>query len=370
MIRCHKKGNGQPFKMIIKHLTKLFPLALLALLLTACGSAVAAGSWPGILVDEESSTVYVAFNQAVYALQIENGTQRWKFPAENQQNFTTFAPPQLAGDGQLLISGYDQTLYSLNPANGNSNWTFAGATNRYIGSPLIAVGNIYAPNSDNRLYALDANGELQWTFASKQPLWSQPILVDETLVISSMDHNVYGLDPETGEEIWKLEAGGAMVSSPTPGEDGMIYVGTLKQQVLAIDGASGRVEWDYDVPGWVWGSPTYSDGQLFVGDLEGTVVALDAATGRELWSVDTEGAITGEPLVFKDHVYLVNENGQVISLTLDGTIQWTQNIEASLYGSPVAAGDLILIGVGTSDSLVVALDENGNTVWTFVPASQ
>jgi outer membrane protein assembly factor BamB len=217
---------------------------------------------------------------------------------------------------------------------------------------------------------LDANGALQWSFASEQPLWSQPILVGETLVVSSMDHKVYGINSSSGDEIWSLDAGGALVSNPTLGEDGMIYVGTLDKQVLAIDPSRGRTVWSYDAPGWVWGSPTYFDGQLFAADLEGTVIALDAATGRELWSVDTEGAITGGPLVLNEHLYVVNENGQVISLTLDGTIQWTKTIEAALYGSPVAAGDLVLVGVGTAEALVVAMDENGDTVWTFVPASQ
>jgi outer membrane protein assembly factor BamB len=85
--------------------------------------------------------------------------------------------------------------------------------------------------------------------------------------------------------------------------------------------------------------------------------------------VDTEGAITGAPLVVDDHIYVINENGQVISFTLDGTIQWTKNIEAALYGSPIAAGDLILIGVGTADSVVTAFDQNGDTAWTFIPAA-
>src|SRR3989304_1194823 len=155
--------------MTIKRFKKITPLLLLALLLTGGGSGVGAVSWPGITVDEESGTAYVAYNQAVFALQIDNGAQRWVFPAERQANFTTFAPPQLTEDGQLLIAGYDQTLYSLNPANGNSNWTFAGATNRYIGSPLMAVGAIFAPNSDNRLSALNPNGELLGTSAAKQP---------------------------------------------------------------------------------------------------------------------------------------------------------------------------------------------------------
>jgi len=194
-------------------------------------------------------------------------------------------------------------------------------------------------------------------------------LVGNVLVVSSMDHKVYALDPQNGKEIWSVDAGGAIVSSPSVSEDGFVFVGTLNQQVLAIDAANGRVAWTYDAPGWVWGSPAYADGQLYLGDLEGTVIALDAVSGRELWSVDTEGSVTGAPLVVNEHIYVINENGQVISFDLDGTIQWTKNIEAALYGSPIAAGDLILIGVGTTASVVTAMDQNGDTVWTFVPAT-
>jgi outer membrane protein assembly factor BamB len=355
--------------MTIQRITRLVPFILLALLLTACGSGVGAVSWPGITVDEEGETAYVAFNQAVYALQVANGAQRWKFPAEPQASFTTFAIPTMTTDRQLLVSGYDNKLYSLNPENGNSSWSFEGAANRYIGNPLVNGETIYAPNSDNKLYTLNTDGSLQWTFSSQQPIWSQPVLTnDNVLVVASMDHNIYGVDPLNGEELWSLDTGGALVSTPTLGEDEIIYIGTLNHQVLAINGASGRVVWTYDAPGWVWGSPTLFDDQLFIGDLEGTVIALDSISGSQLWSVDTEGAITGGPLVKDDHIYVANENGQVISFTLDGTIQWTQNLEAPLYGSPVAAGDLILIGVGSADALVTALDSNGDAVWTFVPA--
>jgi outer membrane protein assembly factor BamB len=353
--------------MTMKRFTRILPIILVSLLLSACGSSVPAGSWPGISIDEQNGNAYVAFGQEVYALQLDNGAERWHYPAERKASFSTFAAPQLTEDGQLLVAGYDQTVYSLDPANGNSNWTFAGATNRYIGNPLVTANGSFAPNSDGKLYALDANGSLLWTFAAEQPLWSQPVMVGDVLVVSSMDHNVYGLNAQTGEEIWTLAAGGAIVSSPGVGEDGTVYIGTLNKKVLAINAANGREVWSFEAPGWVWGSPAYFDGQLYIGDLDGTVISLDASTGRETWSVDTEGAITGAPLVVDDHLYVVNENGQVISFALDGTIQWTKNIEAALYGSPIAAGDLILIGVGTADSVVTAFNQNGDTAWTFVP---
>ncbi len=83
--------------------------------------------------------------------------------------------------------------------------------------------------------------------------------------------------------------------------------------------------------------------------------------------MQTDGAVTGSPLVANEHVYIGTENGQVLSVDLDGRIQWTQSVAGQVYSSPAAAGELILIGLVESDALLIALDTNGNTVWSFIP---
>ncbi|MGH2581640.1 MAG: PQQ-binding-like beta-propeller repeat protein [Anaerolineales bacterium] len=347
---------------------KLFVFAGLAIavLLTGCGS-VQAAAWPGITVDEENNSIYVSYNQFLYALQLDDGSERWRFQPERANNFAVFAPVQVTDAGELLVGAYNNSLYSLDPDDAGINWTFSGAANRFVGAPIIAGGNIFAPNSDHILYALDSEGDLQWTFGARQPLWSQPATDGTRVYVPSMDHHLYALDAASGDLIWGEDLGGTMVGSPALSEEGTLFIGTLNDEIVALDAVSGSVLWRFATDGWVWASPALTNGTVYAADLEGTVYALDAARGSEHWRVDTESAITGAPLVLNGNIYVINEGGEVISLTADGRIQWTQTFEVELYGPPVAAGDLILVGVANSESVLMALDTNGATVWTFAP---
>lgn len=346
-------------------LFSLLAIGFLALLATACGS-VGPASWPGVTVDEGSGTVFVADNFRVYALDLGNGSENWRYPAKQDNNFTVFSAPELSGDGQLLFGSYNHIFYSLDPASGSLNWSFEGATNRYVASPLADADAIYAPNADGLMYSLTSSGQLNWTFATEQPLWSQPVSDGTVLYLNSLDHNMYAIDAVSGDQLWSLDLGGTLVSSPTY-VDGILYVGTLNSEVIAVNAASGRVAWRVNTDGWVWASPTFNQDQILVTDLEGQVYALDAASGQELWKVGTEGAITGSALVANDHIYVANENGRVLSISLDGNIEWTKTFDAKLYGPVVPTQDLLLVSQAGTTTLLMALDPNGDLVWTFEP---
>ncbi|HEY4718788.1 MAG TPA: PQQ-binding-like beta-propeller repeat protein [Anaerolineales bacterium] len=353
-----------------KHLLTLVPLLALGFLLSACGSAVAAGSWPGISYDDARGLVYVANNQAVHALQVENGLERWQFPAEPQGGFTTHATPELTEDGQLLIGGYDNILYSLNPDSGAQNWTFTGASNRYIGSPLAVAGIIFAPNADQRLYVLEHTGSLLRTFTTKDPQWSQPAGDGSTVYLAAMDEVLYAMDAQSGEELWSLQLEGAMVGSPVLGADGILYVGTFDKTLFAIDTATHREVWRFATQGWVWGSPALIEDQLYLGDLDGFFYALDAASGEELWRLDTGGAITGTPALYNENLIIGNEAGRLFSISLDGRsreLPLPEAFQGPLYGSPVVAGEFLLIGLTGNESALIALDADNTVVWNFIP---
>src|SRR5574341_2699026 len=75
-----------------KHFFILFTLLFLSLSLSACagGAATAASSWPGLTVDGE--TAYLAYNQHVYAINVADGKEKWRFPPEASNKRTTFIP--------------------------------------------------------------------------------------------------------------------------------------------------------------------------------------------------------------------------------------------------------------------------------------
>lgn len=347
----------------------------IAIALSACtGAANTATSWPGLAVDDQYA--YVAYNTRIYAVDLTNGNEKWRFPAEADNSITFYADPELTADGQVIVGSYDYNLYSLNSENGVQNWVFSDAVNRYIASSLADNGSIFAPAADENLYSLDLEGKLQWKFTTEGESWAKPITDEDCgcLFLSSMDHSIYAINPQDGTEKWHSEKlGGAVVGTPAYNNDGVLYVGTFGGKLYALSAENGAVIWEFTTQdeGWIWSGPTISDGVLYFGDLNGYFYAVDAKNGTQNWQLPPEqlnGEIVGSPLVIDQDIYITSEEGILFKLDTSGRIQWSQPIGGNIYTAPVAAGDLILVAPIQIDELLVAVNQDGVRQWTFIPA--
>ncbi len=362
----------------MRHKQLLLILGLIAIGVTfsACsGSATTATSWPGLTVDDNFA--YVAYNTQVYAVDLVNGTEKWRYPAEPDNATTFYADPSLSQDGQLIVGSYDYNLYSLNAETGVQNWVFPDAKNRYIASSLVAEKNIFAPAADENLYSLDLNGRLQWTFSSDGESWAEPVSDKscDCLYLSSMDHSVYAVDAQTGSQIWRSPTlGGAVVGSPAYSEDGWLYVGTFGGKLFKLNSNDGSIVWEFSTAdgGWIWSGPAISDGVLYFGDLNGYFYAVSSENGSQLWQLPSEqldGEIVGSPLVVDDGIYVTTESGVLYKLDTAGRILWSQTLGdgAKIYTSPRAVNDLILVTPIEVDELLVAFNQDGARQWSFIP---
>jgi len=100
--------------------------------------------------------------------------------------------------------------------------------------------------------------------------------------------------------------------------DGVLYTVQPPNDVVAIDGASGRTFWTYTYRASPQARPCCGrvnrglailGDSLFMGTIDGRLVALDAKSGRELWNVGVAGAraeagytFTVAPLIVKDKI--------------------------------------------------------------------
>jgi outer membrane protein assembly factor BamB len=359
-------------------------LFIVSSLLSACaGGANTTTSWPGLTVNPDQSIAYLADAQFVYAVDLTNGTEKWRFPTKGDPKVTFYAAPSLTSDGQLIVGDYNKVLHSLDPSTGletqGKQWPFTQATDRYIGSALAADKQIYAPNADKFLYALDSSGNQIWEFPTQAALWAPPAWDGKYLYLAAMDHIVYKLDPVTGKQVWASEdLGGAMIATPAIGPDGTLYVGTFNSELVALNGQDGKVLWKAPAAGWVWASPVLVGDTLYYGDLSGTMHAL-GLDGKVKWSVQPDStsshrAIVDKALVAKDTLYFSSETGTLYALDItNGNTRWGNAIGGKLYAGPAAANDLILVapmGLTIKDkgtALLVALDSNGSQKWSFVP---
>jgi len=340
-------------------------LLILAFLLSGCSTGMTPSSWAGITSDGE--TAYIAMASHVYAVQVSNGTERWRFPEKPDAKKTFFAAPTLTSDGQLIVGGYDRILYSLSPSNGAINWTFEDAKDHWIGSAVAGKDMIFAPSADYHLYALDLQGKLVWKFTAGQALWGTPVIDDTNVYFGSMDHKVYALNMTTGKMVWSTELDGAIQGAITLGPDGVLYAGTLGDSVFALDNATGKTLWQHTATSRVWSAPVIGDGCLYVGDQAGRIVSLAVDSGKENWGIQPDGPVLGSPLVLTGNIVFGTESGSLIAVDPGGKISWTQAITGKLYSTPVLAGDLLLVAPVEGDATLVALDQNGTQQWVYTP---
>lgn len=348
----------------------LISLTLLALSITlsACGIRVLPSSWPGILVDGD--VVYVAYKSSVYALDLEDGDEIWKFPGKADNGLSFYSAPALTEEGQLLAGSYSNVFYSLDPETGEENWRNEDVKNYWIGSSLAFEGKIFAPSADHNLYSLDPeDGDQEEFFTTEKALWATPITDGEKIYLAGMDHNLYALPVGGGEPVWTYPLNGAMVNPPALSPDGILFVGTFANEVVAIDSQNGNIVWETETDDWVWASPSYGDGMVFAADMSGMIYALDAETGELIWDKNTESVITGTPLYYEGMLFVSNDGGEVWALdpSNDGKRMWTEDLNGKGLGSPVAAGDLVLFNVvnDKTDEFVAAFTLDGDLEWVF-----
>ena len=348
----------------------LFILALLAgILLSACsGSSLTPSSWPGLATNGDA--LFVALSSHVYAVDAK-GNEMWRYPAEADRSKTFYADPAVTSDGQVIVGDYSKNLYSIDSsANGAELWVFDQAEKNYIGSALVTDDAIYAPNTDNNLYVLNRQGQLQWTFATNHSLWAEPVLGENTLYLPAMDHNLYAIDLETHEAKWSLDMGGAMVAPFALDENGILYGGTLAKELIAVNTNDQSIVWRFPTNGSVWATPAIQDGVLYFGDSGGTIYAVNASDGSQKWSLDAGSPVIASVALYADGFIVGTEDGKIHQVNFDGSKKtWARQLEGKLYTTPVILNDNIIIFAVTDSKteLLIAFDMSGNEIWTYLP---
>ncbi len=109
---------------------------------------------------------------------------------------------------------------------------------------------------------------------------------DRRVMIAGSDGVVLALDPESGREIWRGNAGEAL--SAGVGSDGqMAAVVTRSNRLVVFD--RGREVWRQKLGAQVYTAPLVAGARVFVLAGDRSVMAFDAATGHRLWTRSRPG---------------------------------------------------------------------------------
>ena len=143
-----------------------------------------------------------SMDHSMYAIDVATGKKIWEFQAK-----APIAVQPTLNNGVLYFGAFDSKFYAVDAETGAKKWE--QTTTGWVWSEAtIANGLVYFGDVRGRVYALDiaANGEVRWTFDTKDAIRAQPIINGDTLYVVSFDTNVYALKAADGKTAWPTPA--------------------------------------------------------------------------------------------------------------------------------------------------------------------
>ena len=114
-------------------------------------------------------------------------------------------------EDMIFNTARDGILYALS-MDGRILWKFE--TREVPGEPCVHDGKLYIGGGDFLMHCLDLKGKEMWRFKTTGYVWHQNITVGNKLIFGSWDCNLYCVNKDTGELIWKFNTGSSPCNVP------------------------------------------------------------------------------------------------------------------------------------------------------------
>ncbi len=259
-----------------------------------------------------------------------SGGGLWQPPSFDDKGFIYFGtgnpapypgtPSQPWGSSRPGANLYTNSMVKLDAATGKKQWHFQLTPHDiydwdFQDPPLLisAGGKDLAVGAGKSgiVVALDAD--------TGKPVWKRPVGTHN----GHDNDNLYAMRGEYSKikpgEVFPGVLGGVIAPMATDGKTIFVPVvnhsasitakgelgegGEMTGELVAIDAASGKVQWNQEFGSALFGAPTVVNDVVFATSFEGSVYALDAASGGELWvetlpaSINTSVSISGDTVI-------------------------------------------------------------------------
>lgn len=293
----------------------------------------------------------------LWALDAKSGQKRWRFDT---------VPKGLWGDPQVNSGG---GLWQPPSFDGKGNIYFGtGNPAPFPGTPEEPWGsgrpgpNLYT----NSMVKMDAKtGKMQWYYQQTPhdiydwDFQDPPLLLKaggrELAIGAGKSGIVVALDAKTGKPAWKRPVGThnghdndgllAMRNEISKIKNGTLYPGILGGVIapMATDGTSIFVP-VVNQPGSISATEGLGEGG---GESKGELVAIDAATGEIQWEQEFSTPVYGAPTVVNDLVFATAFEGSVFAFEVDsGNEVWTGALPAGINTGVSISGDTVIAPAG------------------------
>lgn len=251
--------------------------------------------------------------------------------------------PGLSSDGETIYLAYGPKVLAYDAATQALNWSYPAEANAallFYAAPDVADGQVVFGD-----------------YGKSGGFFSPGVIV-----------SVYSIENiDTGQvppENWiTAEAADDKIVAPALQVGDQVFVGTADNFILALDRATGDIQWSYETGHSIWGQPVYKDGILVVASQDHSLYGFDAASGEKLWQTTFDGALPSGPALNDDLAYVSSFDGNVHAVEITtGEVKWNAPAENAVWGGPTYADGVVYFADVTG--VVYAVESlTGTQIW-------
>ena len=281
---------------------------------------------------------------------------------------------------------------------------------------LEAIGTVYIGSNDNKLYAINSDGTLNWSYDGGSSIYSGVTIADNGILYFSSYSTTYALQTGTGAGLdngpWPKFHRDLKNTGHVPAPEITLSSTTVSIAETDPDGAGGDVntgtftitnDGDLDL---VVSSITSDNAALTVspssvtltsgasqvvtitfeptrsgsysadititsndGD-EGTATVTASGTGAPLWSYLTGGRVSFSAACLADDgtIYIGSQDDNLYAFNPDGSLKWSYATGGDLESSAAIASDGTVYA-GSWDNNLYAVNQDGTLKWSYTTGS-
>lgn len=312
--------------------------------------AVIEPPWPMFMGNERHTGL------SIYDTSDNPGKLKWKFKLGGR----TDSSPAIGADGTIYIGCNDKKIYAINP-NGTLKWTFDTNYEPDELSPAIGSdGTIYFANNDYDFYAINPDGTLKWNSPITSRTGSSPTIgPDGTIYFGTWGQRIYALNTD-GTKKWTFSAVGDTESSPAIAADGTVYFGSDDEHLYALY-PNGTQKWRFRTTFEIISSPSIgSDGTVYIGTRDTELFAINP-DGTKKWQIDPYYNVKSTAAIGADGTIYLSDN---YAFYPNGTLKWHTYAPAYDHVSPAIGSDGTIF-FGSWDHNLYAVRPDGTVRWKY-----
>ncbi len=287
-------------------------------------------------------TVYVgSFDEHLYALELATGKEKWNYKAG------PIKAPVSVHDGVVYVGDADGLFHAIDAVKGTKIWTYKTDSEISAGANFSGSNVLFGSGDENLYCVSKKDGKLVWKFKVEGgPVLGTPAIVGDRTFAAGCDSKLHVIDTAKGTELGSMDLSGQVGASAAVVGD-RLYVGTMSNQVLAIDWKKRELAWTFEPEKSqpFSSSAAVTDKYVVLGSHDRRVYCLNRKTGDEVWSFLTGQKVGSSPVIVGNRVVVGSDDGNLYVLDLEkGTQVSKLRLGGLISASPAVVDGRVIIG--------------------------